>query len=402
MRSSHPLEPDVLEAAVGKIGYELRVRARPGGDRPGGGNACCLAGIGIDIDRRATGGGGRPDNRLPLRPRVATPTAIMAGSARGTRLGVLFKRAEVFELSRQVEVVIFDKTGTLTTGLMRLTDVETDDDRFLRLVGSVKAGSGHPIGQAVALGAEDRDSELAPVVDLEAVPGHGVVGWAEGIEVVVGKPKLLADRGLAVSDRWLDLLETLEREGKTAFVAGYLGEADGVIAVGDSIRETSVAAVAELKALGVETVMITGDNLRTAETIAGRVGITEVVAEVLPGGKAERVESYQRSGKVVAFVGDGINDAPALTRADLGMAVGTGTDVAIEAGDVILMSGNPALVGTAMRLARGHSFTTWPPSRWRRSGCSTRRSRPERWPSRRCRWSPTASGCAVSSPEFPG
>ncbi len=285
---------------------------------------------------------------------LATPTAIMVGSARGAELGVLFKGAEVFERSRSVDTVMFDKTGTLTTGMMTLTDFETSEDpvAFLHRVGSVEAASEHPIGQAVALGAEERDVELAPVSDFEAVAGHGVIGTVDGTEIVVGKAKLVADRGLVIPERWQTRLSDLERQGKTAFLAGWNGEAHGVIAVADTVRPSSAHTVARLHQLGVSTAMITGDNLRTAETIAGAVGIDRVVAEVLPGEKADEVARLQADGALVAFVGDGINDAPALTRADLGMAIGTGTDVAIEAGDIVLMSGNPELVATAMLLAR--------------------------------------------------
>ncbi len=285
---------------------------------------------------------------------LATPTAIMVGSARGAELGVLFKGAEGFERSRHIDVVMFDKTGTLTNGVMTLTDVDTDIDehRFLELVASAEGASEHPIGRAVALGAEERDVELLGVEDFEAVAGMGVMATVDGVRVVVGKAKFLADRGLSIADRWLERLEAFESEGKTAFVAGWDGEARGVIAVSDTVRPTAAEAVAALKELGVSTAMITGDNRRTAEAIARQVGIDDVVAEVLPGEKSAEVERYQRQGRTVAFVGDGINDAPALTRADLGMAVGTGTDIAIEAGDVVLMSGNPMLVVTALRLAR--------------------------------------------------
>jgi heavy metal translocating P-type ATPase len=285
---------------------------------------------------------------------LATPTAIMVGSGKGAETGVLFKGAEVFERSRAVDAVVFDKTGTLTVGAMTLSDVVTDEDerRFLFLVGSVEAASEHPIGRGVALGAEERDIELAFPDDVESVAGKGVIGTVDGVEVTVGKAKLMADRGLAVPDRYLDALESLEAAGKTAFLAGWDGEARGAIAVADRLRDSSAGTIETLHRLGVATVMLTGDNRRTAEAIAREVGIGTVLAEVLPGDKSEEVSRLQRSGKVVAFVGDGINDAPALTQADLGMAVGTGTDVAIEAGDIVLMSGEPRLAATAMRLAR--------------------------------------------------
>ncbi len=284
---------------------------------------------------------------------LATPTAIMVGSARGAELGVLFKRADVFERSRVIDRVLFDKTGTLTTGVMSLTDVYTniETDEFLRLAGSVEAASEHPIGRAVALGVEERDIELVDVTDFESVSGHGVLGTVEGRRVVVGKPKFLADRGVLIPAPLTDRMEAIETAARTAFVVGIDGEAVGVIGVADQVRESSAAAIRSLTAAGVNATMITGDNQRTAESIAAQLGMTDVVAGVLPGGKAEEVERFQRNGETVAFVGDGINDAPALTRADIGMAVGTGTDVAIEAGDIVLMSGNPVLVDTSIRLA---------------------------------------------------
>ncbi len=284
---------------------------------------------------------------------LATPTAIMVGSGRGAELGILFKRAEVFEQAGNIDTVLFDKTGTLTTGVMTLTDVETDEpeDEFIRLVASVEAASGHPIGKAVALGADEREIELITPDSIESFAGLGVVGRVNGRQIIVGKAKLGADQGLIISERWADRLASLESEGKTAFLAGWDGEARGVIAVADTIRPDSGVAVETLSKNGITTGMITGDNARTADRIASQVGIGEVRAEVLPGDKAETVRTYQELGQSVAFVGDGINDAPALTQADLGIAVGSGTDVAVEAGDVVLLNGDPRLVPTAIDLA---------------------------------------------------
>ncbi|MDX1447486.1 MAG: heavy metal translocating P-type ATPase [Acidimicrobiia bacterium] len=285
---------------------------------------------------------------------LATPTAILVGSARGAELGVLFKGAEVFERSRTIDVVAFDKTGTLTSGVMTLAAFDTaiDESEFLYRVGSVEAASGHPIGKAVALGVEERNIELAEVADAEAIAGMGAVGTVDGSRVVVGKTKLLADQGLAVADRWIDRLAEMERSGTTAFVAGWDGEAKGVIGVSDTIRPTAAATVADLHGLGLKTVLVTGDNRRTAEAVADSLGIDRVEAEVLPGDKADVVRGLQHEGLTVAFVGDGINDAPALTAADLGLAIGTGTGVAIDAGDIVLMNGDPATTTTAVRLAR--------------------------------------------------
>ncbi|MGI8518000.1 MAG: heavy metal translocating P-type ATPase [Acidimicrobiia bacterium] len=285
---------------------------------------------------------------------LATPIGIMVGSGRGAEIGVFFKRAETFEKSRKVDVVVFDKTGTLTEGLMSLADVVTDEDetRFLYLTASVEAASSHPIGKAVALGAEERDIDLGPVEDFENFAGMGVRGTIDGVEVLVGKPKLAADTGLLIPERYVEAMERLEGEAKTTFLAGWEGEVRGVIAVADTLKPSARSAVTELQKIGVEVVMLTGDNRRTAEAIAAEAGISRVVAEVLPQDKVMEVQRLQAEGLVVAFVGDGVNDAPALTQADLGVAIGTGTDVAIEAGDVVLMSGDPALVVRAMQLAR--------------------------------------------------
>jgi P-type E1-E2 ATPase len=218
-------------------------------------------------------------------------------------------------------------------------------------VASVEAASGHPIGKAVALGADEREIALLTPEQVESMSGLGVVGTIEGVEVVVGKEKLVADRGLLVDDRWRTALEALESEGKTSFLAGWDGEVKGVIAVADTVRDGSREAVGRLARSGVDSVMVTGDNQRTAAWIAEQTGITSVHAEVMPGDKAHLVAEVQKGGQVVAFVGDGINDAPALIQADLGLAVGTGTDVALEAGDVVLLNGDPRLVATAIDLA---------------------------------------------------
>ena len=284
---------------------------------------------------------------------LATPTAIMVGSGRGAELGILFKRAEVFEQAGVVDTVVFDKTGTLTTGVMALTDAITDSgsDEFIRLVASLEAASGHPIGKAVALGADEREIDLVQPDRVESLAGFGVVGSVEGREMVVGKAKLLADHGIVIAERWLAELARLEEEGKTAFLAGWDGEARGVIAVADSIREGAVAAVARLKLRGITTAMITGDNHRTAARIAEQVGIDEIHAEVLPGEKAAAVSRLRAQGRAVVFVGDGINDAPALTEADLGIAMGSGTGVAVEAGDVVLLNSDTLLVPSGIDLA---------------------------------------------------
>jgi P-type E1-E2 ATPase len=236
---------------------------------------------------------------------------------------------------------------------MSLSDVTTtgDEATFLYRVGSIEAASGHPIGKAVALGAEERGITVGTPDAVESIAGWGVIGTIDGIDVIVGKPKLMADQGLRIPADLEDELDRLEKEGNTAFLAGWDGEVAGVLAVADTIRPTAATTIAALAEMGAASTMITGDNQRTAEAIGAEVGITDIIAEVLPGDKADEVARLQAAGSNVAFVGDGINDAPALTTADLGMAVGSGTDVAIEAGDIVLVSGDPRLAATALQLA---------------------------------------------------
>jgi len=283
---------------------------------------------------------------------LATPTAIMVGSGRGAELGVLFKNAEVFERTRAVSTVVFDKTGTLTRGAMTLSRIVTDDEPLaLRLVGSTESASEHPIARAVALGAEERGAELVLPSDFENLPGRGVRGTVDGREVAVGSAKLMAELGLLVPERFEDAIAEMELAGETAFLAAWDGEVRAALAVADTVRESSARAIASLHSKGLTTGMLTGDNRRTADTIAGQIGIDRVMAEVLPGDKSAEIARLQAEGEQVAFVGDGVNDAPALVQADLGMAVGTGTAVAIEAGDVVLMNGDPELAVTALSLA---------------------------------------------------
>lgn len=284
---------------------------------------------------------------------LATPTAIMVGSGRGAELGILYKRAEIFEQAGDVEVVLFDKTGTLTTGAMELSDLVTDEDetRFLQLVASIETASGHPIGKAVALGADERNIEFLPADNLESHSGLGVTGLVDGHSVVVGKPDLVVERGFLVNQPMLDSLARLGGQGKTAFLAGWDGLIRGAIAVSDTVRTDAETAVTRLRELEITTGMITGDGKETADQIAAHLGIEKVDAEVLPGEKASIVAGYQVGGQRVAFVGDGTNDAPALTQADLGMAVDSGTGVALEAGDVVLLNDDPRLVPVSIDLA---------------------------------------------------
>ncbi len=283
---------------------------------------------------------------------LATPTAIMVGSGRGAEQGVLFKNAEVFERAHDVDVVAFDKTGTLTRGAMTLADLDSDLADFLATVASLQSGSEHPIARAVVLGAEERDLVLTAPSDVRAVEGLGVTGFVNGRHVAAGAPALMSQTGMAGVDDWKARFDALADSGNTTFMAGWDGEVRGVMSVADSVRDSSQAAIEDLERDGIRTAMVTGDSPQAAQRVASTLGITTVVAQVLPGEKAEAVRDLQQAGAVVAFVGDGINDAPALTTADLGMAIGSGTDVAIEAGDVVLMSGDPSHAVTAIRLAR--------------------------------------------------
>lgn len=284
---------------------------------------------------------------------LATPTAVMVGSGRGAELGILYKRAEVFEQAESIDVVVFDKTGTLTTGVMAPQSVVTNHDRseFLRLVGSVEAASGHPVGMAVALAADEADVILDPAERVEATPGMGVIGDVSGHHVVVGSARFMGENAMTGLDSWAAEVERGHTAGHTTFYAGWDGEVHGVIAVSDSVRPESTAAVNRLQELGIAVEMATGDNQKTAALVSERIGIEDVYAEATPESKAKHVGQLQEHGKFVAFFGDGVNDAPALTQADIGLAVGSGTDVAVEAGDVVLLHDDPRLAPTAVELA---------------------------------------------------
>ncbi len=287
---------------------------------------------------------------------LATPTAIMVGTGRGAEMGVLVKGGEVLESSKRIETVVFDKTGTLTKGEMSLTDVvaATGEDvgQLLRLAASAEASSEHPIGQAIVGGAKKRGSPIDSVEDFSAVAGHGVRATVDGREVLVGRRKLMSELGIQLPDELERAAADLEERGRTVVFAGWDGEVRGVLGVADTLKEGAGDVVRRLHAMGLEVAMITGDNSRTAHAIAQQVGIDRVLAEVLPEDKVTEVRRLQEAGKVVAMVGDGINDAPALVQADLGIAIGTGTDVAIESSDITLMSGDLAGVVTAIRLSR--------------------------------------------------
>jgi heavy metal translocating P-type ATPase len=282
---------------------------------------------------------------------LATPAAIMVGTGRGAQLGVVIRGGEVLERSRRIDVVVFDKTGTLTEARMRLVDV-VGDQEALRLAAIAESSSEHPIARAVVDGARERGLDVPKAEAFRAVAGRGVRATVEGKAVLVGRRELLDREGIDTSGWLAEEAARLEAEGKTVFWVGAEGKARTILAVADVVKATAAGAIERLHALGVEVAMITGDNRSTAEAIAHQVGIDRVVAEVLPEDKVDEVKRLQAEGRVVAMVGDGINDGPALAQADLGIAIGTGTDVAIEASDLTLISGDPTSVVTAIRLAR--------------------------------------------------
>ncbi|MFK0280275.1 heavy metal translocating P-type ATPase [Streptomyces sp. NPDC090499] len=283
---------------------------------------------------------------------LATPTALMVGTGRGAQLGILIKGPEVLESTRRVDTVVLDKTGTVTTGRMSLQEVYVtegageDADEVLRLAGALEHASEHPVARAIATGAAEKVGALPAVEHFENVPGRGARGRVEGREVAVGRLFDAVPEDLALAR------SRAEQEGRTAVLAGWDGKARGVLAVADAVKETSVEAVRELRALGLTPVLLTGDNRTVAESVARAVGITEVVAEVLPEDKVDVVRRLQREGRTVAMVGDGVNDAAALATADLGLAMGTGTDAAIEAGDLTLVRGDLRVAADAIRLSR--------------------------------------------------
>ncbi|USQ86835.1 heavy metal translocating P-type ATPase [Streptomyces phaeoluteigriseus] len=287
---------------------------------------------------------------------LATPTALMVGTGRGAQLGILIKGPEVLENTRRVDTIVLDKTGTVTTGRMRLQDVFTapgvDEGELLRLAGALEHASEHPIARAIAAGAEDRTGSLPVAENFENVAGLGVQGVVEGHAVLVGREKLLAEWVIELPGELAEARAAAEADGRTAVVVAWDGEARGVLTVADAVKETSAEAVAGLRALGLRPVLLTGDNRLVAETVARAVGIDEVIAEVLPQDKVDVVKRLQAEGRTVAMVGDGVNDAAALATADLGLAMGTGTDAAIEAGDLTLVRGDLRVAADAIRLSR--------------------------------------------------
>ncbi|MEU9038996.1 heavy metal translocating P-type ATPase [Streptomyces sp. NPDC048352] len=289
---------------------------------------------------------------------LATPTALMVGTGRGAQLGILIKGPEVLESTRRVDTVVLDKTGTVTTGRMALAGVHpaegVGEGELLRLAGALEHASEHPIARAIAAaagGAGDRPAFAAPT-SFESVPGLGVRGVVEGREVLVGRERLLADHAITLPGPLAAARADAEAAGATAVLVAWDGAARGVLAVADAVKETSAEAVSRLRALGLTPVLLTGDHRAVAETVAREVGIGEVIAEVLPQDKADVVRRLQAEGRTVAMVGDGVNDAAALAQADLGLAMGTGTDAAIEAGDLTLVRGDLRVAADAIRLSR--------------------------------------------------
>jgi len=274
---------------------------------------------------------------------LATPTSIMAGSGRAAELGILFKGGEHLEATHRIDAIVLDKTGTVTKGKPELTDVIIENGMeeltFLRLVGAAEKNSEHPLAEAIVAGIQEKGIELPQTEQFEAIPGYGIRAIIDGLELHIGTRKLMQQYSIQAESAF-DKMNQLEESGKTAMLVAIEGRYAGMVAVADTIKETSKEAVKRLKNLGIEVIMMTGDNERTAKAIAEQAGIDKVLAEVLPEGKAAEVKKLQESGKKVAMVGDGINDAPALATADIGMAIGTGTDVAMEAADVTLMRGD--------------------------------------------------------------
>lgn len=291
---------------------------------------------------------------------LATPTALMVGTGRGAQLGILIKGPQVLESTRRVDTVVLDKTGTVTSGEMTVQTVVAaageDEAQVLTLAGVLESGSEHPIAQAITHAAFERATLRPTLEHFENVPGRGaqgiVVDGDVSHQVVVGRSALLADWSMPLPDALTTEMSRLQREGSTVVAVGWDGAARGLVAVGDTVKPTSAQAIAELKDLGLRPILLTGDNERVAESVAREVGIDEVIADVMPADKVDAVRRLQGEGRVVAMVGDGVNDAAALATADLGLAMGTGTDAAIEAADITLVRGDLRVAADAVRLAR--------------------------------------------------
>lgn len=286
---------------------------------------------------------------------LATPTSIMAGSGRAAEFGILFKGGEHLEMTHRITTVVLDKTGTVTNGTPVLTDVITrqlfNEEELLSLIGSAEKQSEHPLAQAIVQGIKDKGITFKDVTEFEAIPGFGIKAMVDGKELLVGTRKLM-NKYQVDADAAYEKMDELERAGKTAMLAAINGQYAGTVAVADTIKDTSKSAINRLKTMGLDVIMITGDNQQTALAIAKQAGIDHVIAEVLPEGKADEIKKLQGQGKKVAMVGDGINDAPALALADIGMAIGTGTDVAMEAADITLIRGDLNSIADAIFMSK--------------------------------------------------
>jgi Cu+-exporting ATPase len=286
---------------------------------------------------------------------LATPTAIMVGTGRGAELGVLIKGGESLQGAHNVDTIVFDKTGTLTRGEPTVTDIISvnglSENEVLTIAASVERGSEHPLGEALVAKASERGLVLKEPQDFEAIPGRGVRARIEGKTILLGNPKLMQDEEIDIGNI-APRMDSLSIEGKTPMLLASNGRVMGIVAVADTIKDNSAEAVQKLRDLGLEVIMLSGDNRRTAQAIAAKAGIEQVMAEVLPGEKANEIKRLQEEGKVVAMVGDGINDAPALAQADVGIAIGTGTDVAMEASDITLIKGDLLGVVVALELSK--------------------------------------------------
>lgn len=280
---------------------------------------------------------------------LATPTSIMVGTGKAAENGILFKGGEHLERTHQLEAIVLDKTGTITKGKPEVTNF-TGDAEALQLLASAEKGSEHPLAEAIVAYATEQDIDLLEVDDFSAIPGHGIKATISNRDILVGNRKLMQDHHVAVGDAEQELVD-YEVEGKTAMLFAIDGKYRGVVAVADTIKETAPQAIKELKEQGLEVIMLTGDNERTAQAIAKQVGITEVIAQVLPEEKADKIKEIQLQEKKVAMVGDGVNDAPALAIADIGIAIGTGTEVAIEAADVTILGGELLLIPKAINIS---------------------------------------------------
>jgi len=287
---------------------------------------------------------------------LATPTALMVGSGIGAENGVLIRKGEAIQLMKDVDTIVLDKTGTITEGKPGVTDIielnDSEEAELVRIAAAAEGGSEHPLGEAIVNYAKEKDIEMMEATGFEAVTGKGVRATVNGSPVLVGSKKLMIQEGVIVSDKVDQQLRKLEEQAKTAMLVAKDYKILGIIAVADQIKADSKQAIAKLKKFGLEPVMLTGDNERTAKAIAAEVGIDKVIAGVMPDQKSDEIKRLQEQGKVVAMVGDGINDAPALTQAQVGIAIGTGTDVAIESGDIVLVKGDLSAVVKAVRLSR--------------------------------------------------